>query len=419
MNRLPIITYLFALLFTAHFTACYDEALWQDNPTAEGSTINSSLDSEVVQFPQAIQTYIANQYADNAIISVQLKEDGYEVMLNDGTELTFDLNGVFVSADVADEMDLTTADIPATVMAFINSNYPSETIDKVQQKSNGTYEVRFESDMDLIFSSQWQFLYEQLDYAITPNQLPLAAQAYINAAYPDATIIEAEQEQANLYQVTLSNGAEIYFDNEGTVLYEENANGEWWETNDENEVTIPLNQLPETINNYLASNYADAQIIKAEIEPNGDYEVRLDNGLKIHFNSNGSFLYIETEFQLSVSQLALPDTITIGDTVLLTGYIHNNDPYAFSNDELEVVFGIEDNMPANILTTQEDGAENIGTNTIPPQDSLAFSVPVAVTAARFSVGYDIAVVWPDVPTSVNPIIVGGGRNTVQTYVKLP
>jgi hypothetical protein len=109
----------------------------------------------------------------------------------------------------------------------------------------------------------------------------------------------------------------------------------------------------------------------------------------------------------------------MGDTVLLTGYLHNNASYEFDNDELEVVFGIEDNMPANILTAQEDGAENIGTSTIPPQDSLAFSVPIAVTAARFSVGYDIAVVWPDVPTSINPIIIGGGRNTVQTYVKLP
>jgi hypothetical protein len=282
MSRLPIITYLFVVLFTAHFTACYDEALWQNNPTAEGSTISSSLDSEVAQFPEAIQTYIANEYEDNAIISVQLKDNGYEVMLNDGTELTFDLNGVFVSVHGTDEIDLTIADIPNAVMTYINSNYPSETIDKVRQKSNGTYEVRFESDMDLIFSSQWQFLYEQLDYAITPNQLPLAAQAYINAAYPDATIIEAEQEQANLYQVTLSNGVEIYFNNEGTVLYEENANGEWWEDGDENDVAIPLNQLPQTINDYLASNYADAQIVKAEIEPNGDYEVRLDNGLKIH-----------------------------------------------------------------------------------------------------------------------------------------
>jgi hypothetical protein len=56
-------------------------------------------------------------------------------------------------------------------------------------------------------------------------------------------------------------------------------------------VEIAPSELPEAVLEFLANNYSEDQIIKAEVYANG-YEVRLDNGMKMEFDLEGNFLEI-------------------------------------------------------------------------------------------------------------------------------
>ena len=49
---------------------------------------------------------------------------------------------------------------------------------------------------------------------------------YIAANYPDNTIIEAEREDDNTYEVTLNNGMELKFDADGNFLRVDDHNGD-------------------------------------------------------------------------------------------------------------------------------------------------------------------------------------------------
>jgi len=51
--------------------------------------------------------------------------------------------------------------------------------------------------------------------------------------------------------------------------------------------------LPQIILDYLSANYPDKSIIEAEIEEDGTYEITLNNGIEVTFDSNGTFLEAE------------------------------------------------------------------------------------------------------------------------------
>lgn len=72
------------------------------------------------------------------------------------------------------------------------------------------------------------------------------------------------------------------------------------EADDENgkdeidEKKIDISQLPESIIQYITTNYADATIIEAEVS-NTNYEVELSNNVELVFDKEGNFKKIERE----------------------------------------------------------------------------------------------------------------------------
>ena len=418
MKRYLLYCLLLGLLYSISACECYKTII-----QAEGWTSNTSMDGETTQYPAAIQSYIAANYEGLFIIAVSVEqEDGnnvYEVTLDNGTELYFDLNGTFLSEDEGNGggENLTLADLPAAAAAYINTNYSGMAIDRIRQKSNGYYEVRFDNDLKIYFDQQGNFLFEDVEEPnIAPADLPTAIQDYIAALYPGVGIDEAHQSENVVYKIKLIDDTELYFDANGNILYEETSEGEWWEGDDNDEIAVAPNSLPANISSYIANNYPNTTIIVAEIESNGNYEIRLNNGLKLYFNHLGVFLYEENEFELVLSSLQFPDTVTIGDTATLSGYIINQSIYPFGTDDIDIVYGVEDEEPADPNAVIADDAINLPDNDIAAGDSIPFSITIPITAARFTPGADITVIWPDVPTAINPIIIGGGRKTIQTTV---
>ena len=122
----------------------------------------------------------------------------------------------------------------------------------------------------------------------TPGKMPNSAQEFINKHFSSATAVEVKENSSweiwedEKFEVTLSNGVELDFDENGNVLEIESRNNE----------AIPNAALPANIVSYLQSNYAGEQIVSWDRKDKGQ-EVELSNGVELEFDAEGKFLKID------------------------------------------------------------------------------------------------------------------------------
>ena len=190
--------------------------------------------------PQVILDYISANYPDHTIHKAEIEDNNnYEVELNDETELIFDQQGNFLGIDDDDDddfgdEDIAPQDLPAKIRDFISTYFPGTTIVEAERENNGNYEIELSNDAKLIFDADGNWLGraddddndDSDDEDIAVADLPQAVLDYIAANYPDNTIIEAEREDDNTYEVTLNNGMELKFDADGNFLRVDDHNGD-------------------------------------------------------------------------------------------------------------------------------------------------------------------------------------------------
>jgi hypothetical protein len=213
-----------------------------------GVALKADAKVKVGDLPVAILEFVAREYPDLTIDEAEEEDNGnFEVELSDGTELIFDANGTFLGIDDDseengdyDDSDIAVADLLPAILEYIELNYPGIGIDEAELEHNEQYEVTLNDDTVLIFNTNGEFLgvgvdendqdgdgdydWEEEDghddgETIDPSQLPELALAYLAETYPDLTIVHAEIEDEGDYEVTMSNGLEVYFDSEGNFLY--------------------------------------------------------------------------------------------------------------------------------------------------------------------------------------------------------
>ncbi|MDB4291796.1 PepSY-like domain-containing protein [Maribacter sp.] len=113
---------------------------------------------------------------------------------------------------------------------------------------------------------------------------------------------------------------------------------------------VKSTDLPQTILDYVVTNYPNATISKSEVEDNGNYEVKLDDGNELIFGADGTFLGIDDDtsddFGDTVVDLAtLPQPITDyivanhTDLAITSASMENNGHYEVElSDGSELVF---------------------------------------------------------------------------------
>lgn len=124
---------------------------------------------------------------------------------------------------------------------------------------------------------------ESHDKNITFSELPQQAQNFINSHFAERQISFVIKEDGE-YEVRFNDGTKVDFSRKGE-----------WETVDCNHLQVPQSVvalLPQRIPSYIESNFAEAFITKIERERKS-YNVELNNGLELEFNSNGDFLRID------------------------------------------------------------------------------------------------------------------------------
>jgi hypothetical protein len=114
------------------------------------------------------------------------------------------------------------------------------------------------------------------DRPVTFNQLPQAAQTFINTNYPDEKVAFATVDDDFIrpdYHVALVSGVMLQFEHSGSLEKIETRNG-----------NIPAGIIPFQIIDVVKQYYPEAQITEYEIGKRS-YEVKLSNRMEMKFNT--------------------------------------------------------------------------------------------------------------------------------------
>lgn len=171
------------------------------------------------------------------------------------------------------------------------------------------------------FASCETFLNDELDdnsgIEIPVSQLPQAVIDYVNTNFPGMSIIRVERDSDH-FEVYLPGDIELYFDLNGNFLRDDNDDDD---DGDDDDSYLPISALPQSALAYIANQYGDVGILKIKLD-DGEYEVYLANGYKLHFDINGDFKKSEreNEGENHIPINNLPQAIA---NYLLTNYPNN------------------------------------------------------------------------------------------------
>lgn len=114
--------------------------------------------------------------------------------------------------------------------------------------------------------------------------LPGTARDFIKQHFSSVNVAGVEENsnwkiwEDEKYEVKLSNGIELDFDENGNIL----------EIDTQNNETIPMSALPSKIASYLEANHANAKVTGWE-KQDEEQEVELADGTEVEFDIEGNF----------------------------------------------------------------------------------------------------------------------------------
>ncbi|MEO1435241.1 MAG: PepSY-like domain-containing protein [Bacteroidota bacterium] len=213
--------------------------------------------------------------------------------------------------------------LPDNALTFIDQNYPNAVIETIEYEDDieddlddddvdyddYCYDVELADGTDLYFDCNGEFLWsddddesDNIDY----DELPQSVQDYLAQNYPNAEICEIDEEddadEPYRYEVTLTNGLELYFDANGNFLFAEQDDDNECDDVDgyqDDDSDSNYDELPESIQDYLTQNHANDPICEIDEEDDADepytWEITLESGLELYFDADGNFLFSEQD----------------------------------------------------------------------------------------------------------------------------
>ncbi|OEK04560.1 PepSY-like domain-containing protein [Roseivirga misakiensis] len=281
--------------------------------SSDYDTTGMSEWQEVTTPPEAIQTYVSENYSGDMIEETWLTGTGeYIVLLSDDTVLVFNASEQFVIAfnldgyvsnfeDDFEEVEV--ADLPQPIQDYLTTNHADDTVDIAGLNAeDGEYVVVLESGIVLIFDTDGNFIeqYTEDDYddfddleEVELNNLPQAILDYIAANYANDTINEAfidSEEQE--YIIVLESDLVVIFDLQGNFIEEFDLDFE--EYCDE----VDVADLRQAITDYVNTNFQGETIEEAWFDDEAnEYYIELSNDKILVFDVDGNFLreYVDDE----------------------------------------------------------------------------------------------------------------------------
>lgn len=84
------------------------------------------------------------------------KVTDYEVIMQDGTEIGFDRNGNWDNIEMPVRKSVPKAIVPAEIAKYVAKNYPNQRIVSIDKERSG-YEIELQNGVDLKFNKAGQF----------------------------------------------------------------------------------------------------------------------------------------------------------------------------------------------------------------------------------------------------------------------
>lgn len=202
------------------------------------------------------------------------------------------------------------------------------------------------------------------DAHLRTSTLPQKILDFITTNYPNLTIIEAEIEDNDNFEITLSDETELIFDPEGNFLGEDRD-----DEDDFGDEDIEASELPQHILDFINEHFPGVGIDEAERENNGNFEVELNNGVELVFDGDGNFLGIaqdqnededehgETDIHPDDLPQAIKDYINLNypDNFIIEAEIEENGFYEVTlNNGMELEF----DETGNFLSAEDGNGED-------------------------------------------------------------
>ncbi|MDE6513465.1 MAG: PepSY-like domain-containing protein [Muribaculaceae bacterium] len=116
---------------------------------------------DVNYLPQTAKTFIGQHFKGSDISVIKLdktlgKVTEYEVIMQDGTEISFDRNGNWDNVEMPVKKSVPKAIVPAQIASYVAKNYPNQRIVSIDKDRSG-YEIELQSGVDLKFNKAGQF----------------------------------------------------------------------------------------------------------------------------------------------------------------------------------------------------------------------------------------------------------------------
>ena len=255
-----------------------------DTNPAKAITVEQLPDTSftfVEQFFPGIEVVYAEKDEDDGIIT-------YELTLADGTEIEVDANGNWIEIECF-RSALPDGIVPQPIVDYVAQNYPNGVIVTIERDDNG-YEIELRDGTELKFDNDLNFVGgdnddwdDDREVVISFENLPANAQAFLNGKVAEndiLRIIEKTDDGKKSYEVKLVDGTELEF----------NSNGEWIEIDAEDNKSVADIFVPEAILSYVTSNYPTALIENIERMVNGYFEVELNNDVELYFDAEYNFV---------------------------------------------------------------------------------------------------------------------------------
>lgn len=120
---------------------------------------NYSHDASIL--PTAAQTEIKNNFKA-AISHIKVEKDWgrvseYDVVLTDGTEITYDKDGNWKDVEVRIGKSVPAAYVPDAIRAYVSQNQKKATIVGIERNRSG-YEVELSNGVEMKFSAEGKFI---------------------------------------------------------------------------------------------------------------------------------------------------------------------------------------------------------------------------------------------------------------------
>lgn len=114
------------------------------------------------------------------------------------------------------------------------------------------------------------------------NNLPVKVQEFIKTYFGFTEVSYAKQDTELLdrgYTVVFTNGDKADF----------TASGEWEEIDCEHNV-VPKALVPDFVKKFVENKHKGQKVVELKKEKRGRYEVKLANGVEMHFNNKGQMI---------------------------------------------------------------------------------------------------------------------------------